>query len=175
MTGTTQLVSCLLYGSGLRIGDAVSLRVKDVDFEYLRIIVRQGKRKKDRTTMWPELIVERLHDHLEQVKRLHMADTAAGFGLAPLPNALASKYPKAAESWKWQYLFPSRHRSRNRRSGRVHRHHMSPSTVQKALKRAIHAAGITKHASCHTLRHSFAISEIWKNGPIKMSAPSTWP
>ena len=156
MTGPTQLVGCLLYGSGLRLGEAISLRVKDVDFEYRRIVVRQGKGKKDRTTMLPDLVADPLRDHLERVKRLHLADLTAGFGLAPLPNALASKYTKAAESWNWQYLFPSRQRSRNRISGKTHRHHMSPSTMQKAVKRAMRAAGITKHAGCHTLRHSFA-------------------
>lgn len=156
MKGTTQLVACLLYGSGLRIGEAVTLRVKDVDFEYRRIVVRRGKGKKDRTTMLPDLVVDPLHDHLEQVNRLHTADVTAGFGLAPLPNALATKYPKAAESWGWQYLFPSRHRSRSKASGQIHRHHMSVSTMQKAVKRALRDGDITKHASCHTLRHSFA-------------------
>lgn len=156
MTGTTQLVTCLLYGSGLRIGEGVSLRVKDVDFEYRRIVVRQGKGKKDRTTMLPDLVIDPLREHLERVRGLHLADRTAGFGLDPLPNRLASKYPKAAESWSWQYVFPSRHRSRSKESGTIHRHHMSPSTVQKAVKRALRVAGIAKHASCHTLRHSFA-------------------
>ena len=156
MTGPTQLVASLLYGSGLRLGEAISLRVKDVDFEYLRIHVRRGKGKRDRTTMLSETLVDPLRAHLARVKRRHIADTKAGFGLAPLPDALATKYPQAASSWNWQYVFPSRKRSRNEKTGSVHRHHMAPSTVQKAVRQAMRTADVQRHASCHSLRHSFA-------------------
>ncbi len=156
MSGPTRLVASLLYGSGLRVGEAISLRVKDVDFEYLRIHVRRGKGKRDRTTMLSETVVDSLREHLARVRTRHFADVKSGFGLAPLPNALAAKYPQAASSWNWQYVFPSRSRSRNKISGRIHRHHMSPSTVQKAVKQAMRTAGVIKHASCHSLRHSFA-------------------
>lgn len=156
MNGPTQLVASLLYGSGLRLGEALSLRVKDFDFELFHIVVRRGKGKKDRRTMLPESLAEPLQKHLERVQKRHVADMHSGYGLAPLPNALARKYSAAAKSWSWQYVFPSQRRSRNKETGTTHRHHMSPSTVQKAVKHAMESAGVNKHASCHSLRHSFA-------------------
>ncbi|MEX0599254.1 MAG: integron integrase, partial [Rhodothermales bacterium] len=144
------------YGSGLRIGEAISLRVKDVDFEYRQLVVRRGKGKRDRVTILSDTICRPLQDHLEHVRGIHHKDLDAGFGDSPLPTALIKKYPSAPTSWSWQFVFPSRIRAPNRQTGLIQRHHVSPSTVQKAVKRAVLRAAVAKHASCHSLRHSFA-------------------
>lgn len=156
MQSAPKLVASLMYGSGLRVGEAVRLRVKDLDFDALSMTIRRGKPNKDRITILPEVLVKPLRAHLVRVSSLHEADLADGFGSAPLPGALARKYEGAASSFEWQFVFPSRTRSKNRRSGEVCRHHMSTSTIQKAVKEARRLAGIRKHAGCHTLRHSFA-------------------
>ncbi len=154
--GAPLLVAGLLYGSGLRLMEALRLRVKDVDFQYAQILVREGKGARDRHTMLPDVLAEPLRAHLARVRRLHRQDLKEGCGEVYLPAALARKYPQAGYAWGWQYVFPSAQRSIDPRSGKQRRHHLSESLIQKAVKRAVSAAQIHQPASCHTLRHSFA-------------------
>jgi integron integrase len=154
--GQHWLMASLLYGTGLRLMECVRLRVKDVDFEYRQILVRDGKGQKDRITMLPQSLAEPLKRHLEQVKVWHEEDLAEGFGEVYLPFALERKYPGAKRAWGWQYVFPARRRSIDPRSSKERRHHIDEKTLQDAVKRAVHAAKIAKPGSCHTFRHSFA-------------------
>ena len=156
LSGTLHLVACLLYGSGLRLMEALRLRVKDIDFERGEISIREGKGAKDRITMLPTSISHPLQAHLSKVRVLHQADLKDGFGEVELPFALAKKYPGAAKEWGWQYVFPSFKRSHDPRSGREGRHHLSSDHVQRAVKTAIRLAQLHRNGSCHTLRHSFA-------------------
>jgi integron integrase len=156
MQGTNRLVALLLYGSGLRLTEALRLRVKDIDTAYGQILVRDGKGRKDRRTVFPKRAAEPLQRHLRKVKVLHEEDCADGYGAVFLPDALARKYPNAATDWTWQYVFPARGRSVDPRSGIERRHHRSDSAVQRAVKKAVEAAQVNKRASCHTFRHSFA-------------------
>lgn len=156
MEGPNGLVARLLYGAGLRVSEALRLRVKDLDFEYEQITVRQGKGKKDRQTMLPASVRQPLHRQLEKSKAIWKEDLDAGYGAASMPKSLAEKYPGADRDWSWQYVFPSHSRSEDPRSGAVKRHHRSPSAVQKAVKRAVRQGDIQKAATGHTLRHSFA-------------------
>ena len=156
LQGTRWLIASLLYGSGLRVLECLRLRVKDVDFSYLQILVRDGKGDKDRVTMLPEKLVGPLRAHLARVRGLHARDLEEGFGEVELPFALARKYPRAGKEWAWQYVFPSARRSVDPREGVMRRHHLDESVPQRAVKEALRACGIAKHASCHTLRHSFA-------------------
>ena len=156
LTGTYALIADLLYGSGLRLVEAVRLRVKDTDFEYMELLVRDGKGEKDRRTILPRPLAEPLRRHLERVRLLHEKDLSEEFGEVYLPCALGRKHPNAAKEWAWQYVFPSARLSADPRSGVTRRHHASPDSVQREVKRAVKAAGITKHGGCHTLRHSFA-------------------
>jgi integron integrase len=156
LEGDRWLMASLMYGAGLRLAECLRLRVQDVDLEAKQILVRDGKGFKDRITMLPEAAKRPLTDHLERVKRMHARDVADGFGRVDLPDALARKYPKAAREWRWQYLFPQEHCWENPRTGQQGRHHMDESLIQRAVKAAVHSAGIAKHATCHTLRHSFA-------------------
>ncbi|OGA26830.1 MAG: integrase [Betaproteobacteria bacterium RIFCSPLOWO2_02_FULL_65_24] len=163
MTGTRWLIASLLYGAGLRVMECLRLRVKDVDLSYRQILVRDGKGEKDRVTMLPEKLIEPLRAHLERVRLLHARDVHEGYGEVHLPYALARKYPRAAREWCWQYVFPSQHRSRDPEDGVVRRHHLYESVPQRAIKEAARAAGTTKPASCHALRHSFA-THLLENG-----------
>jgi len=156
LSGTHRLMAQLLYGSGLRLMECVRLRVKDVDFAQHQIIVRDGKGMQDRVTMLPDSLVTPLQEHLQRVKRLHDEDLARGYGSVYLPFALERKYPNAHREWIWQYVFPSDRLSRDPRSGIVRRHHISESSLQKAVKQAGRLAGINKRVTCHTFRHSFA-------------------
>ena len=156
LSGSYRLIAGLLYGSGLRLMESVRLRVKDLDFEYTEILVRDGKGEKDRRTVLPRPLAEPLRRHLERVQLLHEKDLGEGLGEVYLPYALGRKYPSAAREWAWQYVFPSTKLSVDPRSGVTRRHHASPDSVQREVKRAIQQAGITKHGGCHTLRHSFA-------------------
>jgi integron integrase len=156
LSGTYALIAGLLYGSGLRLMEAVRLRVKDLDFDYMEILVRDGKGEKDRRTILPRPLTEPLRHHLERVKLLHEKDLSEGFGEVYLPYALARKYPSAPKEWAWQYVFPSARLSVDPRSGVTRRHHTSADSVQREVKKAVRSAGITKHGGCHTLRHSFA-------------------
>jgi len=163
LSGTYQLMAKLLYGSGLRLMECVRLRVKDVDFAQHQIIVRDGKGQKDRVTMLPDSVVISLQEHLQRVKRLHEADLARGYGSVYLPSALGRKYPNADREWIWQYVFPSSRLSKDPRSGKVRRHHLSESSLQKAVREAARLAGINKRVTCHTFRHSFA-THLLENG-----------
>lgn len=156
LTGTPALVARLLYGGGLRLSGALRLRVKDLDVERRQITVRGGKGNKDRPTLLPDAVVGPLAEHLAGVRRLHEADLAAGGGDVRLPQAYVRKDPGAARQFAWQFVFPATRITADPRTGLLHRHHLSPSVVQKAVKRAATAAGIEKRATCHTLRHSFA-------------------
>ncbi len=163
LSGVHWLVAVLLYGSGLRLMEALRLRVQDVDFKRREILVREGKGFKDRVTMLPELAAKPLQLHLEAVKALHQKDLAEGFGEVFLPYALERKYPNAGKSWGWQYAFPSGNRSVDPRSGKIRRHHIDEQTIQRAVKQAARNAGIVRPATPHTLRHSFA-THLLQNG-----------
>lgn len=163
LDGVTGLMARLLYGSGLRLMECLRLRVKDVDFEYRQITVRDGKGAKDRVTMLPTSVIAPLQAHLERVKALHQADLTAGYGDVYLPYALERKYPNANRDWGWQYVFPSAKRSLDPRSGVVRRHHAAESVLQRAVKAAVRASGVNKPANCHTFRHSFA-THLLANG-----------
>ena len=156
LSGIPMIAASLLYGAGLRLSECVRLRIKDLDFGYNMILVRNGKGNKDRVAMLPEGLQASLRRQLQRVKLLHEEDLAKGFGEVKLPFALDRKYPDAGYEYRWQYVFPSAVRSRNKITGRICRHHISPQTIQKAVKKAVRASGITKRASCHTFRHSFA-------------------
>ena len=146
----------MLYGAGLRLLEALRLRVKDLDFERNQIIAREGKGDQDRITMLPQTVKTPLQEHLQRVRQLHQDDARDGYGAVYLPYALARKYPQAPAEWAWQYVFPAARRSVDPRSGTVQRHHFGPDSLQRAVKQAIRQAGLTKNGSCHTLRHSFA-------------------
>ena len=150
------LLGRLLYGSGMRLMECVRLRVMDVDLDRCEIVVREGKGFKDRITMLPGSLVEPLQAHLLKVRSLHEEDVSEGFGEVYLPYALAKKYPNAARDWRWQYVFPSSKLSVDPRSGKTRRHHIDEKGVQRIMKRAVKEAGISKLATPHTLRHSFA-------------------
>jgi len=156
LSSTHLLIAQLLYGSGLRLMEALRLRVKDLDFEYRTITVRDGKGEKDRITILPESLIESLSKHLEEVQRLHQQDLSQGYGAVYLPDALARKYPNAEREWGWQWVFPSSRLSPDPRAGVIRRHHLDPTSVQRAIREAARAAGIPKPVTPHTLRHSFA-------------------
>jgi integron integrase len=156
MTGTHHLMASLLYGAGLRLMECVRLRVKDLDFGYCQIIVRDGKGEKDRRTILPRPLVNPLRRHLAKVRLQHEEDVRLGCGRVYLPYALERKYPNAANGWLWQYVFPSARLSVDPRKGERRRHHASEDRLQRSVKGAIERAGVEKRASCHTLRHSFA-------------------
>ena len=167
LTGTTGLMANLLYGCGLRLMECVRLRVKDVDFDHRSLIVRHGKGGKDRITVLPTKIIEHLKTQLASVKNLHDFDLSEGFGDVYLPYALARKYPNAGKSLAWQYVFPASKRSLDPRSGKIQRHHIDESVLQKAVRSAVRKAGITKPATCHTLRHCFATRLLERGADIR--------
>jgi integron integrase len=156
LTGTWRLMAQTLYGTGMRLMEGLRLRVQDIDFERNQIVVRGGKGDKDRVTVLPESLRDGLQEHLKRVRLLWEEDVRDGFGEVYLPEALARKYPKAAKEWNWQWVWPSRSRSRDPRSGKMRRHHAQETGLQRAVKVGLRLSQITKPASCHTLRHSFA-------------------
>ena len=156
LSGVPWLVASLLYGAGLRLTEALRLRVKDVEFSRREILVRDGKGQKDRVTVLPGTVIAVLQEHLLKVKSLHESDLAEGFGRANLPYALARKYPNAAAEWGWQFVFPSVNRSEDPRGAGTFRHHIHEKTIQRHMREAVRQAGIIKPATPHTLRHCFA-------------------
>ena len=167
LSGPPRLVAGLLYGSGLRLLEGLRVRVKDLDFERGEILVRDGKGRRDRVTMLPRRLTGPLRQQLEIARALHRADLAEGFGAVFLPDALAQKYPSADREWGWQYVFPAAQRSLDPRSGEERRHHLSESSVQRAVRAGVRRAGLVKPASCHTLRHSFATHLLERGQDIR--------
>ena len=156
LKGMPKIMAGLVYGSGLRLMECVRLRVKDIDFAYAQITVRDAKGGKDRITMLPLNLAEPLRRHLFKAKAQHEQDLEDGFGTVHLPFALARKFPSAEREWAWQYVFPSSRLSVDPRSRKKQRHHIAEGILQAALKNAVRASGIAKPATCHSLRHSFA-------------------
>ena len=167
LEGEPALVVGLLYGSGLRLMEALRLRVKDLDVERWELTVRDGKGGKDRLTLLPQSVVPALQDHLLRVRSIHQSDLNAGWGRVLMPYALERKYPNASREWGWQWVFPQQKRWRDPETGHQGRHHLDPSVVQKAVKRAVAAAGVSKAASCHTFRHSFATHLLERGQDIR--------
>lgn len=163
LSGVYWLIASLLYGGGLRLMEGMRLRVKDLNFEYRQIVVRDSKGAKDRVTMLPESLVNPLTEHLQRVKDQHLLAMKLGYGGVELPAALARKYPQAHVAWGWQYVFPAERPSRSPRDGFWRRHHIMEDSMQRHLRTAIRRAGITVPASCHTLRHCFA-THLLENG-----------
>ncbi len=156
MAGTHKLMAQILYGGGLRLMEVARLRTKDIDFANKQIIIRAGKGDKDRITMLPEKITIPLQEHLRLTKEQHKYHLKNGHGSVYLPNALTRKYPNAKHEWKWQWIFPSKILSKDPRSNEIRRHHLSPSSLQRAVRKASKLSGINKRVSPHTFRHSFA-------------------
>lgn len=167
LEGVPQLIVKMLYGSGLRIMEAVRLRIKDVDFQMKQVTVRSGKGDKDRVTTLSGALLPLLENHLQKVKVLHEQDLAAGGGEVYLPYALERKYPNAAREWGWQYLFPARDVSVDPLTGVVRRHHVDPAVVNKAIKVAARRTGLAKVISAHTFRHSFATALLQRGTDIR--------
>ena len=161
--GIHQLIASLLYGTGMRKIECLRLRIKDLDFSRKEITIRQGKGKKDRVTMMPLGLIEDLKKQLNKVKLLHDKDLSEGFGAVDLPNALNKKYPSASKSFDWQYLFPSKSKCENPRTGELVRHHLHESTLGKAIKDAVKKSQIHRNIHPHTFRHSFA-TNLLKDG-----------
>jgi integron integrase len=156
LSGEKLLAARLMYGTGLRLMECLCLRIQDIDFEENHILVRNGKGSKDRHTMLPTALKKDLRAQVEYAVGLHQKDIAEGWGQIQLPGNLAAKYPNASKDWRWQWLFPQDRRWRNPKTGQEGRFHSDPSIMQRAIQTAVLAAGLTKHASCHTFRHSFA-------------------
>ncbi len=158
LSGIPLIVVQLLYGGGLRLTEGLGLRVQDVDFGQKMIVLRDGKGQKDRTTTLPDAVVPALQSHLQTVKVRHHNELQRGHGRAPLPNALAKKYPNAETEWQWQFVFPAKTLSKNPRGDneQLYRYHLHESTIQKAVRRAAQKSGIAQHVTPHTFRHSFA-------------------
>jgi integron integrase len=167
MSGMQRDMAALLYGTGMRLMECIRLRVQDVDFGRGQIVVRHGKGGKDRAVPLPAASVDALRSQIDRVRAMHAEDLAAGYGEVYLPQALARKYPNAAKRFGWQYLFPSTRLSTDPRGGGVRRHHLDETTLQKAVRRAVDAAGIDKRISCHTFRHSFATRLLESGSDIR--------
>jgi integron integrase len=156
LDGSVWLVCALLYGGGLRLLEALQLRVKDIDLDRREVIVRRGKGQKDRRTVLPDRLVERLRSHLAAVRVQHEGDVSLGAGFVAVPDAIDRKYPKAPREWIWQWVFPATRPYIDPATHQVRRHHLHESVIQREVRRAAAAAGISKPVTPHTLRHSFA-------------------
>jgi len=156
LDGTPRIVGQLLYGSGLRLLEALQLRIKDLDRGRFEIVVRSGKGGRDRRTMLPRGVALRIEPHLQAVLRLHEKDVSRGAGWVALPHALARKYPNTGREWPWQWVFPATRHYEHAATGQRRRHHLHETVMQRAMRMAVVKAGISKPASCHTFRHSFA-------------------
>jgi integron integrase len=165
--GVHRLLARLLYGTGLRISEALQLRVKDLDFSQRALIVRSGKGGKDRVVMLPQALHARLREQLGVARQIWAADIEAGQAGVELPHALERKYPRAGQSWAWFWVFPQDHLSTDPRSGVIRRHHLYDQTFQRAFKRALTSAGIAKPATPHTLRHCFATHLLQSGSDIR--------
>ena len=150
------IIVSLMYGTGMRLTECLRLRVQDIDFSGNQIMIGSGKGEKDRLTILPENLKKPLTDHLREVRRMHQRDIEEGWGTVSLPNSLSRKYPNASREWQWQYVFPQKSRWINRQTKEQGRHHVDESIVQKTVRNAVLRSGITKHATCHAFRHSFA-------------------
>jgi len=167
MNGPARLVAQLLYGSGLRLMEAMTLRVKDLDFARKQLMVRDTKGKRDRATMLPESAIASLRKHLEDVRELHDKDLQQGFGAVALPDAIARKIPNAPKEWTWQWVFPATSRYRERGTDIERRHHLHETVVQRAVRFATMQSGIAKRVTCHTFRHSFATHLLERGHDIR--------
>ena len=167
LNGTASLVCRLLYGSGLRLMEALQLRVQHLDFARREIRVRGGKGDRDRVTMLPVVLQAPLREHLERVHSLHRQDLAAGAGWVELPAALGRKYPNAGREWAWQWVFPGKGMVTHAATGERRRHHLHQTTIQRAFREATRLSGVPKAAHCHTLRHSFATELLRSNYDIR--------
>lgn len=156
LDGDRWLMASLMYGAGLRLMECLRLRVLDLEFTRGEIVVRDGKGGTDRVTMLPRTLTTAAQSQLATARAAHKRDLADGWGRVALPDALAGKYPHAPADWRWQWVFPQQRRWKNLQTGEQGRHHVHESIIQRAMKEAVASAGIVKHASCHTLRHSFA-------------------
>lgn len=164
--GIWRVVLGLLYGSGIRCMECLRLRIKDIDFDRNQLVVRDGKGNKDRNTMLPDMLKADLKKHLEFVFSQHKKDLSQGYGTVYLPYALERKYPHAAREWSWQYVFPSRKLSKDPRTGRIQRHHMSEDSLNRAIKKGVRTAQIYKKVTSHTFRHSFATHLVEDGVPL---------
>jgi integron integrase len=156
LKGDRLLIARLLYGTGMRLLECLTLRVHDIDFEQNLIVVREGKGAKDRRTLLPASLCSELQAHLKRIQKVHEIDRALGWGKVELPNSLARKYPNAETEWGWQWVFPQASRWKDFKTGEQGRHHVDASVIQRSIHRAVVQSGVNKAASCHTFRHSFA-------------------